>query len=191
MSASPIPRLTPEEYLELERKAEFKSEYYDGQMYAMAGGKSPHNLIASNALIRLGGRLPDRCIAYNSDQRVGIGEGRAYVYPDVTVVCGKPQIAGLDDILLNPVIIIEVLSESTEAHDRGYKWSLYRELDSLREYVLVWQKQPRVEIFRRDSGKWTFDEFKGHDANCRFESVGVEVPLAEIYRGIEFASTAA
>ena len=150
--------------------------------------KLTHNQIASNALVAVGRRLAERCIALNSDQRVGIGKGRAYVYPDITVVCGKREIAGIDDILLNPVIVIEVLSESTEVHDRGYTWSLYRELESLREYVLMWQTQPRIEVYRRESGRWVFDESKGLDAVCRFESVELDAPLSEVYRGLEFPS---
>ncbi len=183
------PRLSEEEYLKIERAAEFRSEYYNGQMYAMSGGSMPHAVIIANLIRELGVALRQKpCTVMNSDMRVRISPSKFYTYPDIVVVCGPPKLAdNQKDTLLNPTLLIEVLSPSTEAHDRGFKFLHYRQLESLQEYALVWQAEPRVEIFRRQSsGEWLLSEAAGLDAKCRFDSAGCQIALAEIYHRVEF-----
>ena len=151
MPAQPLPRITPEEYLAADRAAEFKSEFYNGQMYAMAGGKAAHSAIIGNLTAGLHQALRDRpCVVYPTELRLRVSPTGWYTYPDIMVVCDEPRFADeQNDTLLNPTLIVEVLSPSTEAHDRGFKFAQYRKLDSLREYVLVSQSEPRVERFVR------------------------------------------
>ncbi len=191
MSASAIPRITPEQYLALDRAAETRSEYYDGVMYAMSGGSHPHALIIGNLQGALWAALrKSPCAASPTELRVKIRE-RAYAYPDVVVVCDEPKyLDGETDTLLNPSLVIEVLSPSTERHDRGFKSARYRLIESLREYALVSQTEPRVEIYRKQaSGDWLLSESVGLDAVCRFEGLKeepVRIPLAEIYERVQF-----
>jgi Uma2 family endonuclease len=153
MSTQSKPYLTPEQYLEIERKAEFKSEYYQGEMFAMPGARLAHIQIVANASGELRQQLRGRdCQPLSSDMRVCVSEDGFYTYPDVVVVCGKPQfIDGTLDTLLNPTVIIEVLSDSTEAYDRGKKFELYRPLESLAEYVLISSRRVSVERFTRQN----------------------------------------
>ena len=184
------PRLTEEEYLKIERAAEFRSEYYNGHMYAMSGGSMPHAVIIANLTGELYVALKRRsCTVMNSDMRVRISPSKFYTYPDIVVVCGPPKVADdQNDTLLNPTLLIEVLSPSTEAHDRGFKFLHYRQLESLQEYALVWQAEPRVEIFRRQaSGEWLLSEAAGLDSHCRFDSAGCRIALGEIYHRVDFA----
>src|SRR6266404_1708800 len=151
MSSVPKTFLTPEQYLEIERKAEFKSEYFQGEMFAMAGAREAHNLIALNLAAALHPQLRARpCRAYISDMRVRVSATGLYTYPDILVVCGEPQF--LDerrDTLLNPNLIVEVLSPSTEAYDRGRKFEHYRSVESLSEYLLVSSERIIAELFTR------------------------------------------
>ena len=186
MSAQPTPRLTPEEYLRMERAADYRSEYYDGQMLAMSGGTYPHVLTISNVSRPLGNSLTGRgCKVVSSDLRVR-ASGRTYCYPDVAVICGAPRFADDQrDTLVNPIVLVEVLSKSTEAHDRGLKFKEYRQIESLQEYVLVWQDEPRVEVFQRGpSTEWIFRDFNGLDGVCHLASVDCDVPLAAVYEGV-------
>jgi Uma2 family endonuclease len=179
--------MTAEEYLAAERAAEFRSEYYDGCVYAMAGTSIPHNLIVMNFAGALKLALKKRgCLVMAIDVRVRVSPGKVFTYPDIVALCGEPQSADdQKDTLLNPTLIIEVLSPSTEAHDRGFKFAKYRELESLREYVLVSQKEARVEKFvRQAGGLWMLSESVGLEAVCRFESVDCEVRLADIYENV-------
>jgi Uma2 family endonuclease len=189
MSASPYPRLTEEEYLKIERAAEFKSEFHDGRMYAMSGGSSAHALIIPNLAAELRQALRQKpCLVYVTELRLRISPRGSYTYPDVTVVCGPSKFADdRKDTLLNPTLIVEVLSPFTEAHDRGLKFAQYRQIDSLQEYGLVSQTEPRVEIFRRQaSGDWLLSESTGLDASVRFDSVGCQIALSEIYHQVSF-----
>ncbi len=186
MSAEPLTHVTPEEYLEADRTAEYKSEYYDGIVYAMSGGSYPHALIANN----FGGALwqalrGQRCTVTSGDVRVRVTPS-TYVYPDVVVIGGEPKFAGdRKDIILNPVLVVEVLSPSTEAHDRGLKFIRYRTAESLQEYVLVSQDAPRVEVYRRQpEDRWLLTTYTGLDANCPLESIDCTIPLSDIYVGI-------
>jgi len=190
MSAQPQTLLSEQEYLALERAAEFRSEYYDGHMYAMSGGSASHAQIAGNLTGELRAALRHRpCGVMQSDLRVRVSPDRFYTYPDVTVVCGEMRFADdQKDTLLNPTLLIEVLSHSTENRDRGFKFDRYREIDSVEEYALVSQFEPRVEVFRRQaSNQWLFSAFAGLESSCTFDSVGATVSLGEIYHRIEFA----
>ena len=189
MSAQPQPRLSPEEYLALDRAAEFRSEYYDGHMYAMAGASPVHVLIVGNLAGELHHALkggPLRVYAVNL--RLRVNPDRLYTYPDINVVCGELKLSDdRKDTAVNSTVLVEVLSPSTEARDRGFKFTHYRHIESLQEYVLVWQSEPRLEIYRRQpAGDWLLSEVSGLDSTCRFGSLGCEVPLSEIYSGVSF-----
>src|ERR1700687_5113392 len=162
MSAHPQPRLTPEQYLERERAAQdVRSEYYNGRVYAMSGASYRHVMLISSLSHHLRNALgTSPCSVGTNDLRVRVSTDGLYTYPDVVVVCGEPRfVDGLADTLLNPILIIEVLSPSTEAYDRGFKFAQYRTLESLQEYALVSQSEARVEIFRRQpSGDWLLSE---------------------------------
>ena len=187
MSANPVPHVTPEQYLAADREAEFNSEYFDGQMYPMSAVSLRHSRLVSRIDVGLHQALSERrCSAYIAP-RVRATRS-SYMYPDIAVVCGQPLVADdQNDILLNPTVIVEVLSPSTEGHDRGLKFHRYGRIESLKEYVLVSQDMPRVEVFRRrDEGDWLFSEYFGLNAVCRLESLGCAIPLAGIFDGIEF-----
>ncbi len=189
MSAHAIPRLSPEEYLRIEREAETKSEYDNGVMFAMSGGSLAHSSIAVRLIAAMTGQLDGKgCRVVGSDLRIQVARPGPYFYPDLSVVCGEPQLADdQKDMLLNPVVIFEVLSKSTEAYDRGQKFAHYRRLESLRDYVLVSQGEPLMEVFSKgEAGTWTLTEFVGIEAVCRISSVGCEVALAEAYRDVTF-----
>lgn len=181
--------LTPEEYLAIERAAEFKHEYYNGRMYAMAGGSYWHARIGHNLSRELGVALRNGpCEVAGTDLRLRVAPGGLYTYPDLVVVCGEPKFADKrTDTVVNPVLLIEVLSPSTELLDREFKFEQYRKLDSLKEYVLVSQTEPRVEVYQRGPGdQWAHTEFAGLEATARFQSVDAGVPLAEIYSKVRF-----
>lgn len=189
MSAQPFPRVTAEEYLALDRSSPQRHEYYDGVVYAMAGGSVVHARIITNTVVALAAMLRNRgCEVFGSDLRVRVAERQCYSYPDVTVVCGNAQTATeQNDTLLNPTVLVEVLSKSTEAHDRGLKFTRYRSLPSLSEYVLIAQHEPRVEVYRRQPwDKWLLTEYHGLDSVCRLESIECELLLAAIYDNVSF-----
>ncbi len=189
MAAQPKPFYTPEQYVELECKAEFKSEYLSGQIFAMAGGSPKHSKIGNN----IGGEMRNLlrgkpCDVFNSDLRVTIMQTGLKTYPDVTVVCGEAHFHPLDkDSIINPTVLFEVLSPSTEAYDRGEKWAHYRQLDSLQEYVLVSQDKALVEHYvRQDDGSWKFTAASDLGDKITLPSLGCELPLAEIYDRVTF-----
>ena len=155
MSAVPKTKLTPAEYLAIERKAEFKSEYYRGEMFAMAGARLPHNTIKENLIVELGSQFKGGpCRTLSSDQRVKVNETGLYTYPDIIILCEPPQFEDDEcDTLLNPRVIIEVLSESTETYDRGRKARHYKRIPSLHEYILVTQWEPFVERLVRQAAQ--------------------------------------
>ena len=184
MSTQPNYYLTPEEYLAIERQAEYKSEYVDGVMYAMAGGSERHNLLVGNVIVELGGRLRGRpCRVYPSDLKVSVPNSKGFFYPDVSVVCGETKFADdKRDVVLNPVIIVEVLSDSTAGFDRGKKFLSYQQIESLEEYVLVSQDECLIEKYvRRDDGSWLYTKVSGLEAHIKLESIGCEIPLSSIY----------
>ena len=192
MSLQPKPYLSPEDYLALERCAEFKSEYFDGEIFAMAGASEPHNLIVANTLSEIRQQLKKRpCRAYANDMRVKVSPTGLFTYPDVVVVCGQAQFDDSQlDTLLNPILIVEVL-DSTEAYDRGRKFEHYRKLESLMEYVLIAQHRPHVESYRRQPDqRWVLTESDGLESSLRLDAIDCELALAEIYDKVEFPGAA-
>ena len=178
---------TPEQYLALERQASYKSEYVNGGIFAMAGASREHNQIAFNIAGELHGQLKNRpCLAYVNDMRVKVNATGLYTYPDVAALCGEPQFEDEQmDTLLNPSIIIEILSPSTEAYDRGDKFAHYRRLPSLMEYVLIAQDKIRVEHYIRQDRRWVLTELDGLDDRLGLVSIQCEIPLREIYAKVD------
>ncbi len=188
MSSQPKTLLTSQEYLALEREAEYKSEYYEGEVFAFAGASLQHNLIAANVLATIHNQLRGGpCSAFSSDMRITIPETPHCAYADVVVVCGQPQLGDdFKDNLLNPVVIIEVLSLATESYDRGKKFESYQRIASLTEYVLVSQDKPRVEQFlRQPDGHWLYSETSA-DGVIKLTSIDCELSLNDIYDKVEF-----
>lgn len=191
MTSVPKPKLTPEEYLTREHFASEKSEFVDGEIRAMAGAGFNHNAIVTNSAAELAQRLRGKpCRIMAADMRVKSGTSENFFYPDIVGFCGKPELRrDRTDTLLNPVMLLEVLSPSTEGYDRGEKFFHYQQIATLEQYVLVSQAHPRVEIFTRgQGGRWEYEIVSGLDASVRLHSLDVEIPLAEIYRDVEFAS---
>lgn len=187
MAGAAPQRLTPQEYLPIERAAETRSEFYAGEMVAMAGAVESHTAIITNAVLVLGTQLRGRpCRAYPIDMRVKISETGLYTYPDLVVVCGERRFQdNRRDTLLNPTLIIEVLSSATEAYDRGEKFAHYRRLESLQEYLLVAQDRRRVERFLRQGSDWILTEVRGEEGVLNLPSIGCALALADIYEGVE------
>lgn len=180
MPASP---LTEEQYLTIEREAEFKSEFHDGQMFAMAGGPFNHALFSNAMGALLHRHLPAGCRTLSSDIRIRVSATGLYTYPDCSVVCGEPELFGdRQDVLLNPLLIVEVLSPSTADYDRGKKFESYRTIPSFREYLIVHQDRRHVEHYsKQDDGGWLLREYSGADASVGIARLGVQIPLGEIY----------
>jgi Uma2 family endonuclease len=190
VASNPITKVTAEEYLALDRAAEFRSEFIDGEIIAMSGGSQRHSKLQINLALEVETALRGTpCQAFSADLRVRVST-RMYAYPDLTVVCGDLMLAdGRQDILLNPKIIFEVLSPSTEYYDRGVKFRRYREVESLTDYILVDQDQARIEQFTRgDAHTWTFRDYQDASETLLIESIGVSLPIARIYERIEFPS---
>ncbi|MGP0070402.1 MAG: Uma2 family endonuclease [Bryobacteraceae bacterium] len=188
MASNPVTKVSAEEYLALDRAAEFRSEFLDGEIVAMSGGSLRHSGLQIDLAVTVQTALQGTsCQVFSADLRVRVSS-RMYTYPDLTVVCGKPMLADeRQDILLNPTVIFEVLSPSTEYYDRGVKLRHYRSIDSLQDYILVSQDQIRIEQYtRRDANTWTFRDYQGPSETLLIESVGVSPPLARIYERIEF-----
>lgn len=183
MSTISQPLVTPEEYLARERRAEYRSDLVNGRVYAMTGASEAHNLIAGNVFAALHAQLRGRpCRTYQSDMRVKVSETGMYTYPDVIALCGAPAFEDAHvDTLLNPNVIVEVLSASTERYDRGEKFAHYRRLGSLQEYVLVAQDRVRVEHYRRQGEQWLLTEVADLEASLELPTLGCSIPLAEIY----------
>ena len=178
--------LTPEEYLALERKATVKSEYISGEILAMSGASNAHNLITLDIGTELNIQLRGReCLVYTNDMRIRTSPKGAYFYPDVVVVCGEPEFEdNVFDTLLNPTLVVEVLSPSTEVYDRGEKFRHYQELTSLREYILVSQDRVRVEHYRLLKTQWAPTELRGHEDVLSLNAIRCELPLQDIYRRV-------
>lgn len=185
------PILTPAEYLALERQSETKSDYWNGEVYALAGTSRAHGLIVANLTFSLVGQLKKRpCEVYPSDTRVKAAHA-AYTCPDVVVVCGRPEFEDRErDTLLNPTVLIEVLSPATEAYDRGAKFEAYRSLPSLSDYLLVAQDRAAVELYTRQAAdRWLLTPYTGLEAVVRIESIGCELRLVDLYDKVEFPPT--
>ena len=177
------PHYTAEDYLTLERSASIKSEFHEGQIYAMAGASRKHNLITINIARELSIQLKKRpCEAYISDMRVKAAKVVNYYYPDIAVVCATPQFEDTHlDTLINPTVLIEVLSPSTEAFDRGGKFAHYRKIASLQEYLLVAQDQPSIERYVRQGDVWILTEAVELEASVPLESIDCVLSLGEVY----------
>ena len=180
--------ISPEDYLRQERQAEFKSEYYQGEVFAMSGARLEHNRLVSNLIGILYSRLRGSgCEVFPSDLRLHIPETTLYTYPDVMVVCGKPEMLDQEfDTLLNPRLIIEVLSESTANYDRGNKALLYRRIASLHDYVMLDSTAVAATVLSRtpDSGVWTLRETTSRTDELLLPSLDLRLPLEEVYRGV-------
>ena len=187
LTADPARLISPEEYLAFELVAETKHEYYDGRVYAMTGASPRHNRIVVNLIVHLHAQLKGGpCRVYPSDLRLRVNATGLYTYPDVTVVCRDPELEDRHlDTLLNPVVLIEVLSDSTERTDRTRKAPQYRRIESLREYALVDQHEPRVELYRRQSEReWVLTEAVGMGEGIEFASIGCVLPLRDVYERV-------
>jgi Uma2 family endonuclease len=177
-------RFTPAEYLAMEAVADYKSQYYNGEIFAMAGGTPDHSLIAVNVAGVLHQRLATTpCRVFNSDMRLNVERSGLYTYPDVMVICGKiALVKGRNDTVTNPTLIVEVLSESTRDYDRGAKFNFYKQIPTLREYLVVESERPHVECYRRTSDdKWLIEITEDLDAAVQLEAVACEIGLREIY----------
>jgi Uma2 family endonuclease len=182
--------LTEQEYLAIERAAETKSQFFAGEMFAMAGASLAHNLITANVMRELGIQLrQSRCRVVGSDMRVKVSETGLYTYPDVVVVCKEPQLEDArGDTLLNPTLIIEVLSPSTEGYDRGEKFKQFRTIAALQGYILIAQFRPQVERYVRQpgQGQWVLNEISQPDGQISLAAIGCELSLSEIYAKVPF-----
>lgn len=179
--------LTEEEYLARERKAEFKSEYWKGEMFAMSGASKAHVRITGRIWRRLQEQLEGRdCESFAADLRVRVEPGGLYTYPDLVAVCGEQVFLDKElDTLLNPTLICEILSPTTEAYDRGKKFEQYRSIPSLREYVLVDQESVKVESFlRQEDGSWLMRDWKAPGDEARLASIGCVLKPSDIYEGV-------
>lgn len=184
-----LKRITPQEYLIRERQASIKSEFYQGEIFAMGGGSANHSLIAANLVREVGNALKGRpCAVFNSDLRVQVQSTGLYAYPDATIVCGELLFDDDHrDTLLNPTVIVEVLSDSTEKYDRGKKSNHYRQIASLKELILIAQDRSHVERFtRQPNGDWLFHEQKEITADFELKSLGISIAISELYRGVKF-----
>jgi Uma2 family endonuclease len=198
-SRQPPRRYTLKEYFEFEEQSVGRHEYHDGYLFAlsdalaMAGGSFEHSQIIANVIGELGNALKGKpCRVLDGNMLTRIGKRSQYVYPDVTVVCGPPEFDPDSPprmALLNPRVIVEVLSPSTEQYDRTAKFDLYREIESLEQYVIIAQDVPSVQTFqRRSDGTWVFDSCAKLDGRLRISALGIEVPMAEIYAHLEMPS---
>lgn len=190
MSTLSKPFLSPEQYLEIERKADFKSEYYHGEMFAMSGGSRRHDRITVQLTFLVVQHLRGKtCETFSANMRVLATPVGLYTYPDLSVACEEPQFADTHvDTLINPTLLVEILSPSTEDYDRGKKAKLYRAIPSLRELLFVAQDSYEVELYRRQTdGTWSLIEAKGLESAIPLTSIGYTLSLRELYENITLA----
>ena len=190
VSSAKLPQtFTPEEYLELEQTSTRKSEYFSGEIFMMAGGSPNHNRISLNVSARLSlGLEGKRCETFNSDQRLYITKNGLFTYPDAMVVCGQIEFDQRDrDAITNPVVVVEVLSPSTQDYDRGGKFELYRDIGSFREYVLVHQDKVHIEHYHKDNAdRWVLTEIKDIEATLKFYAIDFELSVGRIYERVDW-----
>lgn len=183
-------KYTVEEYIELLKNSDERFEYFDGEIVSMAGGKFPHNSIGANVVSSISFLLRDRaCRTLGADQAIKTVKAPPFRYPDASVVCGEPVVEDIRgvDVLLNPLLIVEVLSKSTEAYDHGEKFIAYQAIESFREYLLISQDRPQVTRYlRQPDDQWLRADISGFESFVKLESLGVVLPLSEIYRMIKF-----
>jgi len=183
MASLPAAPLTEEQYLQIERQAETKSEFHDGQMYAMAGASPNHALLTASISALLHRQVPPGWRVFSSDLRIKVAKVGLYTYPDCSVVCGDLQFSGdQQDVVVNPVLLVEVLSPSTEGYDRGKKSELYRTIDSFREYLIVHQDAQHVEHYsKQDDGSWLLREHVSAGGAVAIARLNVQILLADLY----------
>lgn len=189
MTPQPKRYITEEEYLELELSSVVKHEYYNGEVYAMTGGTDAHNSVSGNAYASLHAQLRKRpCKVYNSDQKIKVLATGLHTYPDVTVICGRPEFIDRPRLtLINPMVIIEVLSPSTERYDRGMKFQNYRTIPTLQDYILISQDSHRIEHYiRQENNEWLFREAVGLEAEVIIRSIDCILTLEDVYEKVEF-----
>ena len=187
--AEKLPHFTVEQYLELELKAEYQSEYFDGEIYAMSGGSPTHSFIIANSVQAIGNQLADRaCRVATQSLKVWAKEENSFMYPDIMVICGPITLApNTKDAIINPMVVFEVLSPSTSAFDRGGKFRKYKSLPSLKEYVLIEQDEPEIDVFERlPNGDWNLRSYSGLETEIQLNSLGLSVPMKAIYAKIDF-----
>jgi Uma2 family endonuclease len=189
--AKPVQRFTPEEYYRLERAADYKSDYYRGEIFAMSGGTIRHSMITANLVRDVGQKLLGKpCTVFEANMRLKIKPTGLRTYPDASVYCDAPERDDEDsfaETLVNPTVIFEVLSKSTEAYDRGLKAENYRQIESLRAYVLVSQNAPHVEAYEREpGGPWVLKEARGLESSLKIAALAIELPLAGVYYRVDF-----
>lgn len=190
MAANPERRYTLEEYLELDRTSEERLEFWDGEVFCMSGGSNAHDQIIINCVVKLSARLDaSSCRVFSADMRIKVPSAPPYRYGDLSVLCGEAEfekVSGVD-ALVNPQLIVEVLSPSTEAYDRGDKFTHYKSIPTLREYLLVAQHRPHVtHIFKDDDGRWIYAEANDLESSVHLQALDFELPMGEIYRGVTF-----
>ena len=182
-------RVSIAEYLRREETSDVRHEYHDGEVLEMSGGTINHGRMTRNLLIAAGTRVRPPCEAFDSNMRVAVSADNRFVYPDVSVICGPPEFHPEDPnrtTIINPRVIFEVLSPSTERYDRGEKFQRYNNIDSLEEYVLLTQTRPVVEGFlRQGDGTWSLQRWQGQDVVARVRCLGLDLPLAELYLGVD------
>jgi Uma2 family endonuclease len=190
MFGVPEEKYTLEEYLELEKNSEERYEFFDGEVFAMSGGSPDHARLSGGVYALLDRELEDGdCEAFNSEMRIKVPTALPYRYPDVSVVCGEPVFEELDGLqmLVNPILIVEVLSPSTVAYDLGEKFTAYQSIETFREYLLVSQDRPHViQHIKQARRRWLRIDIEGLDGEVTLESVGVTLSLRDIYRRVEF-----
>jgi Uma2 family endonuclease len=185
-------KITIEEYLQFEKATDIKHEYYRGEVFAMSGAKPRHNVIAKNLMRDIATALRGKpCQPYGSDMRINIPENTLFTYPDISIICGEVVPSGYDeDTATEPIVIIEILSESTRGYDRISKFQLYRDIPALREYILIDSESIHIEAFRINSNNhWELEEYKTISGELVIPSVQVNVPIAFIYEGTRLPET--
>jgi Uma2 family endonuclease len=178
-------KFTIEEYLQMEEVSEGKHEYYQGEIFAMSGAKVPHNIISVNLIKLFGQKLKGKsCEPFNSDQRIYIPQNSLFTYPDISIICGEIITLDNDDWnIINPSVIIEVLSKATRNYDRGDKFKLYRDIATLKEYILIDSETVSIEAFRiNDGGHWELEEYMKADDDLLIKCTQVSIPITEIYK---------
>jgi len=181
-------KISIDEYLEMENASSEKHEYYQGEIFAISGAKVPHNIIATNLVVALTIKLKGKsCRPFNSDQRIHVEANTLFTYPDISIICGDIITRNNDDYnVLNPTVLIEVLSRSTKNYDRGEKFKLYRDIPTLREYVLVDSESIHIEIFRLNANNhWELEEYNKDAQTVLIQAINTPLSIEEIYEGTE------
>lgn len=188
MAQPAVQFIQPEEYLAMEREATDRHEYYKGEVFLMSGASFKHNVIEDNIRVLIGSHLKGKnCRSFGSNLRVHIPSNTLYTYPDVLIVCDEPKFADdVFDTLLNPSVLIEILSPSTANYDRGTKWDLYREIESLKEYILLDSTAVHLVHYTKNSdGTWTLSELKSKEQSFTMPTIGLQLSMADVYEGVQ------